>query len=165
MKTKYCPKCDTVKPVTAFTKHARTKDNLQPYCQSCQKKVCRDVCHVHNARQCRVKGYGYVKKSHPLWVEGGRFDSEYEWHMYWRENSDGTPVKTKASFDDTPAKEGFIYVIYNQAWEGWYKVGRTDNVASRLSNYQTVILIVLTRYVMRCTLKTVKMLRILFMIG
>lgn len=35
--TKRCPKCDTDKPLTEFSKHRRMKDGLQPYCRECNR--------------------------------------------------------------------------------------------------------------------------------
>jgi hypothetical protein len=32
---------------------------------------------------------------------------------------------------------GYIYVITNPAWEGYYKIGLTVNLSKRLSTYQT----------------------------
>jgi len=33
--------------------------------------------------------------------------------------------------------EGFVYVITNPAWPGWVKVGKTDQMRRRVSQYQT----------------------------
>ena len=50
------------------------------------------------------------------------------------------------SFDDaafsslgryTTAKEGDVYIIYNPAWVGWYKVGKAVDADDRCSGYQT----------------------------
>jgi predicted GIY-YIG superfamily endonuclease len=32
---------------------------------------------------------------------------------------------------------GYLYVIVNEAFEGWVKVGTTDNLTKRLHTYQT----------------------------
>lgn len=36
-----------------------------------------------------------------------------------------------------PVKEGFVYVISNPAWPGFYKIGMSTNPKRRLSQYQT----------------------------
>jgi hypothetical protein len=36
-----------------------------------------------------------------------------------------------------PIPEGFIYIISNPAWSGWYKVGMSHNPKKRLGAYQT----------------------------
>ena len=33
--------------------------------------------------------------------------------------------------------QGYIYVITNPAWKGYYKIGQTINLTKRLSTYQT----------------------------
>ena len=35
------------------------------------------------------------------------------------------------------ANGGYIYVITNKAWDGYYKIGQTVNLSKRLSTYQT----------------------------
>lgn len=32
---------------------------------------------------------------------------------------------------------GYLYIISNDAWPGWYKVGTTENLTKRLHTYQT----------------------------
>lgn len=39
IKTKRCPKCGEVKPVTEFSRNRAQKDGLQVYCKSCQKRM------------------------------------------------------------------------------------------------------------------------------
>ena len=34
-------------------------------------------------------------------------------------------------------KPGFIYIIKNKTWEGYYKIGKTRNIDNRLGQYQT----------------------------
>ena len=34
-------------------------------------------------------------------------------------------------------KEGYVYIISNPSHIGWVKIGVTDNIKTRLSNYQT----------------------------
>jgi hypothetical protein len=36
---KYCPRCDQVKPLSAFARHAGRRDGLQPYCKSCRAEI------------------------------------------------------------------------------------------------------------------------------
>ena len=37
--TKRCSRCGELKPVAAFTRHARAKDGRQPFCNPCQRKA------------------------------------------------------------------------------------------------------------------------------
>jgi hypothetical protein len=80
------------------------------------------------AVKARVKGHmridgKYVSKFHPLHKAG-----------------------SYKSFDDaafsslgryTTAKEGDVYVIYNPAWVGWYKVGKAVDADDRCNSYNT----------------------------
>jgi len=34
-------------------------------------------------------------------------------------------------------KNGYIYIISNPAWKGYYKIGRTVDIHSRMGSYQT----------------------------
>ncbi len=36
-----------------------------------------------------------------------------------------------------PPIEGIIYILYNEAWPDWFKVGRTKDLNNRLRTYQT----------------------------
>lgn len=36
-----------------------------------------------------------------------------------------------------PTHEGYVYVIINKAWKGYYKIGQTVNLSKRLGTYQT----------------------------
>jgi len=38
---------------------------------------------------------------------------------------------------DQPGSTGFLYVITNPAWDGYYKVGKTTNLSNRLATYMT----------------------------
>lgn len=44
-------------------------------------------------------------------------------------------VFSKALYDTN--KSGDVYIIYNPAWEGWYKVGKAVEASNRLDVFQT----------------------------
>jgi len=46
-------------------------------------------------------------------------------------------INNKEKSTDVPNNEGYIYVIINKAWKGYYKIGQTINLAKRLGSYQT----------------------------
>ena len=46
-------------------------------------------------------------------------------------------VKKQRENKNIKLKKGFIYGITNPAWEGWVKIGRSDNVIRRMGSYQT----------------------------
>ncbi len=41
---KYCPKCDTPKPVFLFNRNASKKDGLQTICRGCQRDTYQEHC-------------------------------------------------------------------------------------------------------------------------
>ena len=47
----------------------------------------------------------------------------------------------EAAFESLPkytlTKEGYVYILSNPAWEGWYKVGMAADINDRVSSYQT----------------------------
>lgn len=45
IKTKVCRKCNCELPVTAFSKHKKASDGLQPYCKECAKKSSYESYH------------------------------------------------------------------------------------------------------------------------
>mgnify|MGYP003127258115 CR=1 FL=1 len=44
-------------------------------------------------------------------------------------------IFSKALYDTK--KAGDVYIIYNPAWEGWYKVGKAVEASNRLDGFQT----------------------------
>lgn len=46
-------------------------------------------------------------------------------------------INNKEKNSNEPNNEGYIYVIINKAWKGYYKIGQTINLAKRLGSYQT----------------------------
>lgn len=47
----------------------------------------------------------------------------------------------EAAFESLPkytlTKEGYVYILSNPAWEGWYKVGMAADINDRVNSYQT----------------------------
>jgi len=64
-----------------------------------------------------------VSKSHTL-HKSGRYKSFQE-----------------AAFSSLPkytlTKKGYVYILSNPAWEGWYKVGMAADINDRVNSYQT----------------------------
>lgn len=40
-KTKYCPKCNQIKPVSEFGTSKSTKDKIDRYCKACRRKYAK----------------------------------------------------------------------------------------------------------------------------
>lgn len=46
-------------------------------------------------------------------------------------------INNKEKNTSVTLNEGYIYIIINKAWKGYYKIGQTLNLTKRLSSYQT----------------------------
>lgn len=64
----------------------------------------------------------YIPKSHPLHKPGRYKTLDDAWSH--------TEI-------DNRSKEGEVYIISNEAWSGWYKVGKAVSSEDRLNGYQT----------------------------
>jgi hypothetical protein len=75
-----------------------------------------------NKERMYIKGK-YVKKEHIL-QRPGNYKSFQE-----------------AAFESLPKYsktiEGYVYILSNPAWEGWYKVGMAADINDRVSSFQT----------------------------
>lgn len=75
---------------------------------------------ANNAERMWVAGK-YISKSHPL-HKAGRYKNWDDAHGH---------VKLDA------VKEGYVYVITNQAWPAWVKIGMAVDAEDRCRSYQT----------------------------
>lgn len=75
-----------------------------------------------NKERMFIKGK-YVRKEHIL-QKPGNYKSFQE-----------------AAFEALPkyskTKEGYVYILSNPAWEGWYKIGMAADINDRFNSYQT----------------------------
>ena len=46
-------------------------------------------------------------------------------------------IGSRALREYNKAKDGYVYIISNPAWKGWYKVGMAMDAEDRLKSYQT----------------------------
>ena len=136
MTSRTCTKCKTEKPLDAFYKDKTSPDGYKKTCKACKKAYQLTIVGRHNSKQCFVAKQ-YLPVKHPLHVAGARFRSWNELYAHWRKVAD---LGSESPFH-APELEvdgtGFIYIIYNPAFDGWYKIGRTDDGANRLRTYQT----------------------------
>jgi 5-methylcytosine-specific restriction endonuclease McrA len=58
---KTCKKCGVEKPIDNFNKHAKTKDNLQPYCKECNSKITKQH-YLDNKDKVDKRNKEYNKK-------------------------------------------------------------------------------------------------------
>ena len=121
MTTKQCSKCHQIKDVSEFYKREASDDGLQFRCNDCSQKFNK----THNPNRMYIKGIGYIKKSDirfkDIWTPG-RFKSVLD-------------VATISAVEKVQA--GHVYIIYNPAFEGWFKVGCALDANDRLKQYQT----------------------------
>ena len=75
-----------------------------------------------NARRMYVDGQ-YIPQTHPLW-KSGRYNSFND-----------AAFSSFVNYNKTT--KGDVYLITNDAWPEWIKVGKAGDAADRLKNYQT----------------------------
>lgn len=111
---KQCIKCKQTKELIAFYKDKGQADKHDGYCIACRDS--------HNKGRMYVNG-NYIPKSHPLHTPG-RYTTFEE-----------------AAFSKLPNyktnQQGYVYIITNDAWNGWVKVGKSAEENGRLPSYQT----------------------------
>lgn len=132
---KQCGKCKETKPFTAFAKSQANSDGYQNYCKACKKEHNDKKNPRTNKLRC-FAGPLYIKKSNPFFVPGKRFKSLYDMYAYWTKKS-GVDFTYLAEQEEAKITKGYVYVIYNPAWDGWYKVGKAEDIEARLRGYQT----------------------------
>ena len=120
--TKFCAWCDTEKPLTEFHKNKTKKDGVQNHCKSCMIKHLKPVHEASNKNTMYVNGQ-YISRKHPLF-KAGRYKSFDEAAFSSLENY-------------TRSKEGQVYIIVNEAWPEWVKIGMAVDAEDRCNGYQT----------------------------
>src|SRR5258706_7763476 len=58
METKYCPKCDEVKPLDTFPKNKSRRDGFNAYCKACAMKQWRAYRTAH-LEECKARDRAY----------------------------------------------------------------------------------------------------------
>lgn len=112
--SKQCCKCKQVKEDSAFYADSGQANGLDNYCS-----VCRIA---HNGERMYVNGR-YIPKSHPLY-RAGRYKS-----------FEDAAFSGLVNYQRDP--RGHVYIITNEAWRGWVKVGKAVDANDRLNSYQT----------------------------
>ncbi len=82
---------------------------------------------IHLTKQkCRVK-YGEP-----------RYDTKYfERQLIKQKVFSIMTLNILCTLHSIPNNIGYVYIVSNPAWEGWYKVGAAKDAETRLLNYQT----------------------------
>lgn len=114
-----CCRLCAVDLVVGDTWHLSRHRKRENICISCRSQKTNPVS---NAQRMYVNGK-YIPSSHPL-HKPGRYKSFSDAAFASLQNY-------------TSAKEGYVYVITNPAWDGWVKVGMAIDAEDRLAGYQT----------------------------
>lgn len=126
---KTCKECGQTKELTEFYKHK--KNGYFSKCKVCHKAYMASRHSKTNSRRMYV-GSEYVPMTHKLHVDGGRFPLWKAVYEFW-----GLVPPTQLKDEEVDSKQGVVYIIYNRAFDGWYKVGKAGSLAARLTSYQT----------------------------
>lgn len=121
MSSKQCSMCGEAKPLAEYNKGSDV-DGKQTFCRSCHQQVNNQHNPKNNPSRMYVNGV-YVSKKHPMYKPGRYTANEGSFF-------DVVP-------EDDKAVEGYVYIITNEAWPEWVKVGMADDPEKRLSGYQT----------------------------
>jgi len=119
--TKTCRDCDTELTDDNWTPSFKKNDNKT--CKSCYKTR-------HNTKNSRlfnkirmtVNGK-YVSRKHPLWKVGN--------YKSFNDAAFSSLVNYESS------TEGEVYIVVNNAWPEWVKIGMAIDSEDRLKSYQT----------------------------
>ena len=103
----------------------KTKEELTAYKRNwyySTKDSNAEAYKANNVRRMYVDGQ-YVPQSHPLW-KAGRYTSFNE-----------AAFSSFTNYNKTT--EGAVYLITNDAWPEWIKLGKAGDAVDRLKGYQT----------------------------
>mgnify|MGYP001821831352 CR=1 FL=1 len=118
MNSKKCCGCGETKSLDLFGVHKTLPLGRQGYCKVCMA----EANGKHGPKRMYVNGQ-YIPKSHPMHKPGRYVANEGSFFDLTEEG-------------DKPVK-GWVYIITNEAWPEWVKVGMADDPKKRLSGYQT----------------------------
>mgnify|MGYP003143215722 FL=1 len=97
-------------------------DNWNDYSKRNGHKLCASCKNKENSGRMFVNGK-YVSVHHPLYKAG-----------HYKSFNDAAFSSLK-NYDK--CKSGYVYVVSNPAWEGWYKIGKAVDAEDRCKGYQT----------------------------
>ena len=115
-----CKRCGV--ELTDVTWSPALKRDGREYCRACNNPNRTYHNPISNPNRMYVNGK-YVPKSHPLYKAG-----HYK-------NFESAAFSALEGYEKSNV--GYVYVISNPAWEGWYKVGMAIDAYDRCSGYQT----------------------------
>lgn len=111
--TNSCTHCGTELELGVNWQEAQAKQKKY-WCNTCKQE--------HNDKRMFVNGK-YISWNHPLY-KAGRYKSFDDAAFSGLENY-------------TRSKEGQVYIIVNEAWPEWVKIGMAVDAEDRLNGYQT----------------------------
>lgn len=132
---KTCTKCNVEKPLSAYHNSSQGDERKRSQCKECIRADALVFAKITNKLRCYV-GSEYIKRTHPFYVAGKRFKDWDDCYAYWTKKS-GVNFSHLIGNEETVSGEGYVYIIYNPAWDGWYKIGKANDLEKRLRNYQT----------------------------
>jgi hypothetical protein len=124
---KKCKKCEKEKDILDFFKN---------------RGICK-ICFNEHMKERRPSKKIKCKENHKLCKSCGEekhnmfFSDKNSYCKSCKAYKKRTTIKIERSKDETYNNEGYIYIIVNDAWTNYIKLGRTKNLNTRLRQYQT----------------------------
>lgn len=112
---------------------------MKQVCWMCKENL--DISEFHSDKS-RPSGYDNKckactrkKDQNRMYVDGKHISKRHPLFKPGRYQTFGEPWSNVEIQNKT--KTGYVYIIYNQAFEGWFKVGCAVDALDRLKSYQT----------------------------
>lgn len=115
---KKCSRCAEMLPLKSYYKMESGADGHDHYCIDCRNSINS----LSNTERMYVNGK-YIPKAHPLYRAG-----------HYKSFEDAA-FSGLVNYKRDP--RGHVYIITNEAWRGWVKVGKAVDANDRLNSYQT----------------------------
>jgi hypothetical protein len=143
--TKTCPACGETKPASCFYKNASQSCGLDGYCKICKKRLdtsqkerCSRSNKRNNPRSNAVAsiaaGIAGTQRAIYKLTKPQRLALWSRARELYRL---GVHIQGAAAREASRVREGFVYVIRNDAWPDRLKIGSAVDAESRLANAQT----------------------------
>jgi hypothetical protein len=131
---KTCAQCGKTKPTQGFNKNVVKADGLQDQCRECQASWHSRTNESVNAVSRLAYGIAGGSRAFYRLAKAERLAIR---DQAQRLRQFGVHVRSAAAREASRLREGFVYVIRNDAWPDRLKIGSAVDAESRLGDAQT----------------------------